>query len=262
MTATPVVPADASLSTSLEDYLEAIYLLLRDQSYTRVRDIAKARGVRTGSVVPALKRLRDSGLIEYRQREYVNLTAEGMQAARRVYARHKVLSKFFGDVLGMSAEVADKDACAMEHGLSNEGLDRLVRFLEFLQVCPQGQSDFLSVFHRCSLSQDGAPGCPAHCTAADPNSDDCAAVEAPRASVRELPTMSVNDLKAGQSAVVSHVNARGSIRQRLLDMGILPSASLEVIRMAPGGDPVWVRLDGTQLALRQAEAKAVLVNLD
>ena len=255
---TPAECERAQLSESLEDYLEAIYMLSRGKEYARVKDIAKARGVRSGSVIAALRRLRDSGLIDYRQREYVSLTKEGEMAALRVYARHQMLSRFFQEVLRMPEDIAEKDACAMEHGLSDEGLDRLVRLMEFLRVCPHSQMDFLDVFHRCSLTQDGVVECGAECDLLQPRASRTgASLDHDHAS--QEGAMSVYDLQPGQSARVTHVNARGSVRQRLLDMGLLPDASVEMVRVAPAGHPVWVRLDGTQLALRQAEARAVLI---
>ena len=72
--------------------------------------------------------------------------------------------------------------------------------------------------------------------------------------------MSVSDLRPGQQGKVSHVNARGAVRQRLLDMGLLPDVVIRVERLAPTGDPVWISLKGFQIALRRKEAKAVLIS--
>ena len=122
------------LSGSLEDYLETVYHLVKKYRFARVRDIADDRGVKAASVTPALKRLSDLGLVEYEKREYVLLTAEGERQALRVVARHQVLLRFFRDFLQMPDATAEKEACAMEHSLSNEGMDRLVRFLEFVTL--------------------------------------------------------------------------------------------------------------------------------
>lgn len=71
--------------------------------------------------------------------------------------------------------------------------------------------------------------------------------------------MTVFDLKPGDQATVTAVTAEGAIRQRLLDMGILPNTTLTVARIAPGGGPVWIKLSDSQFALRSSEAKAVAV---
>ena len=237
-----------SLTGALEDYLETIYELVRKQSFARVRDIARARGVKAGSVSPALRRLADLGLVDYARREYVTLTEAGEHEARRVFARHQLLSKFFENVLQMPHEAAQSEACAMEHSLSDEGMDRLVRFFEFLSACPSSEPTFLERFHGCSLVNTDVPACEHACPTRDPDAE----------GYDGGPT-SVYDLVPGQSGEVTQVNASGAIRQRLLDMGILPQALVEVERVAPTGEPIWIRLHGTQLALRRREAEAVLV---
>ena len=237
------------LTRALEDYLETIALLVRDEGYARVRDIAKARDVKAGSVSPALKRLSELGLIDYEQREYIRLTPAGGVEARRVFARHQLLMRFFGSVLQMSPEAAEEEACSLEHNLSDDAMERLARFFEFMTVCPHGDPGFLDRFHACSLVHPGSHNCSAD--------NDGACVVHPE--TEQEPTMSVYDLKPGQSGLVTQVSARGAIRQRLLDMGVLPHVEIEVERIAPSGDPVWIKLLGFQLALRRAEAEAVHV---
>lgn len=75
-----------------------------------------------------------------------------------------------------------------------------------------------------------------------------------------MPDRSILDLKAGESARIGRISGSGSVRQRLLDMGLLPEQSFRVERFALGGAPVWIELNGTHLALRREEAAMVLVN--
>jgi Fe2+ transport system protein FeoA len=97
------------------------------------------------------------------------------------------------------------------------------------------------------VHQDVTP-CPNNCNAPTLISD---GVTAPR--------ISVADLRPGQRARILQVESTGAVRQRLLDMGILPNAHLEVARIAPAGDPVWIRMQGYELALRVSEARSVVV---
>lgn len=99
-----------SLTGALEDYLETVFILVREQGFARVRDIAKAREVRSSSVSPALRRLHALGLVEYVRREYVGLTDSGEREARRVLARHDLLTRFFSEVLQMSPSASEKEA--------------------------------------------------------------------------------------------------------------------------------------------------------
>ncbi len=71
--------------------------------------------------------------------------------------------------------------------------------------------------------------------------------------------MTASDLRTGQKGRITAVGGRGAIRQRLLDLGLRPRAEIVIERVAPAGDPIWVRLGATQLALRQLEAASISV---
>jgi len=138
--------AEPALTRSLEDYLETIYELLRDHREARVRDIAEARGVKAGSVSPALRRLADLGLVDYAQREHIGLTPLGEAAARKVYDRHRLLERLFQHVLQLPPADADPIACAMEHSLTPVAMARLERLLDLLDSHDDGRA-FLEAFH-------------------------------------------------------------------------------------------------------------------
>jgi DtxR family Mn-dependent transcriptional regulator len=137
---------EARLTRALEDYLETILVLVQTHGAVRVRDIAEARGVKAGSVSPALGRLAVLGLVDYTQREFIGLTPEGARRARRVADRHRLLLRFLVEVLRVPADEAEPVACAMEHSLTPGSMGRLVRFLEFLDTRPESRA-FLAAFH-------------------------------------------------------------------------------------------------------------------
>lgn len=236
---------EAQLTASLEDYLETIYELVRDKKLARVKDIAQARGVQAGSVSPAMKRLSGLGLIRYVQRDYIDLTPRGVKEAQRVYARHQMLTRLFREVLKLSPEEAEKNACAMEHNLTEKAMDRLVRFFEFVDSCPDGKN-ILEVFHQCSHGSEDRADSACQCQTGWAHTEE--------------PARRVSDLSPGEGGTITHVDGSGAIRQRLLDMGILPGVPIDVERVAPAGDPMWIRLQGFQLSLRRAEADAIGVD--
>jgi Fe2+ transport system protein FeoA len=65
--------------------------------------------------------------------------------------------------------------------------------------------------------------------------------------------MSLSHLGPGERGRVTQVTGAGAIRQRLLDMGIIPDVELEVERRGPTGDPIWIKLQGFQLSLRKVK---------
>jgi DtxR family Mn-dependent transcriptional regulator len=112
------------MTQSLEDYLEMVSFL-SDDGEVRVTDIASRLGVSKPSVLTALRSLEDQGLLEHERYRTVTLTKKGGAAAASIRERHSFLTVFLRDVLGVSAETAEKDACRMEHFLSEETLKKI-----------------------------------------------------------------------------------------------------------------------------------------
>ena len=82
------------LSGNLEDYLETILELQKDNTVARVKDIAKNLGVLSGTVTSALRTLSDKGLINYKPYSFITLTGKGEEIAKEVLRRHKVIKDF------------------------------------------------------------------------------------------------------------------------------------------------------------------------
>ena len=133
-------------TASMEDYLEAIALLGESGEVVRVNQMSRALGVKMPSVTSALKKLSEQGLAEHERYGYVKLTPEGSKLAKEVIHRHQVLSRFLSEILGVDSEVADGDACKMEHALSSVSLERLAKFVEFIVLCPRGEPEWLKAF--------------------------------------------------------------------------------------------------------------------
>ena len=117
------------MTQSLEDYLEAIYILIKDGRSACVRDVAKLLDVKMPSVVKAIHELKKLGLVTQEPYSSIELTERGMEAAKSVLERHRLLRSFLVK-LGVSVKTADTDACRMEHILSAETLERIRIFSE------------------------------------------------------------------------------------------------------------------------------------
>lgn len=124
------------LSASLEDYLETIYFLSRDEGKARPKEIAKRMKVRAASVTGALRALAEKELINYAPYASVTLTDEGREVARSIAVKHEALLHFFTQVLGIESSDAEEFACSMEHNIPDHILQRFVRFAEYTEKCP------------------------------------------------------------------------------------------------------------------------------
>ena len=134
------------LSSTMEDYLEAIFNLEKSKKAVRVKDIAKEMKVKLPTVTSMMGTLAQRGLINHEKYEYVELTTKGKHIAKDVYRKHVILRDFLIDILNIDKETAEEDACRMEHAVSPVTLERVVKFMEFAENCPMGGSEWLQRF--------------------------------------------------------------------------------------------------------------------
>ena len=119
----------AVMTQSLEDYIEAVYVLVKDGREACVRDVAAMLGVKMPSVVKAIRELKKLELVTQEPYASIALTAKGKRVANQILGRHTLLRTFLLK-LGVSKERADEDACRMEHILSAETMDKIRIFTE------------------------------------------------------------------------------------------------------------------------------------
>lgn len=125
-----------NIHESAEDYLEAILMLLEEKGYARSVDIAGMLGVTKPSVSFAMKKLRENGYIRMDEESLITLTPQGDEIARRILNRHRTLSNFLSS-LGVEDATAREDACKMEHDLSEESFEAILRRMRDCETCRQ-----------------------------------------------------------------------------------------------------------------------------
>lgn len=123
-------------SESVEDYLEAIYTVQNAKGYARTTDIKELLGHRAASVTEMFQKLDRDGYVNYEKYGGVTLTRKGRQIAVLVTTRHRVLTSFL-EILGIPSDIAQEDACRIEHSVHQETMERLTRFVEFVQAGPE-----------------------------------------------------------------------------------------------------------------------------
>jgi DtxR family Mn-dependent transcriptional regulator len=117
------------LTESLENYLETIAFLKRENKIARVKDISKMMGVKNSSVNIALNVLSERGYVIHERYGYVDLTERGQIVADDIQKKEDLLFSFLHNILGVEKEIALKDACKMEHTISDETLAKLIYFV-------------------------------------------------------------------------------------------------------------------------------------
>jgi len=136
------------LSDSLEDYLEAVYLIGLKKKVVRIKEIAGFLNVKMPSVVDAISKLKEKQLVIHEKYGYLNLTKSGIDTAKLIYKKHEEVYKFLNQFLGMDKNTAEKDACGIEHHISKSTLDRIIKLMEFLENNPEGYPEWLQKFNH------------------------------------------------------------------------------------------------------------------
>jgi DtxR family Mn-dependent transcriptional regulator len=243
---------DASLSASLEEYLEAIFRIVSKRSAARAKDIAEALGVRGASVTGALRALAERKLIHYAPYEVITLTAAGRKEAEKIVQKHEVLRVFFTDLLGIDNALAEEGACQLEHHLPLPIMERLLAFTEFTQSCPRCGADWRRRFaERCTTRV--SPPC-SECLKGCLERFESGETVASGAQAKPL-----TEIRPGAKCVVRSIKNRRTVAKRLVDMGVCRGTVIEVKRVAPLGDPIAVKVRGYHLSLRAMEAQSIEV---
>ena len=134
------------LSSSLEDYLEAIYNVIKVKTAARATDIAKKLDVANSSVTNALQILVNRGLINHAPYDIITLTPEGRKIAKRIAWKHEVFRDFFTTVLSIDCDTANKCACSIEHIIPDKVVERFVQYLDFERQCKYGGKKWVEGF--------------------------------------------------------------------------------------------------------------------
>ena len=118
-----------AVSEATENYLETIYILSLRQNEVHAVDVCAYLSYSRPTVSIVLRQMRESGLVTVDDMNHIHLTPEGEGIAKKLYARHTLISEMLVS-LGVSRETAVRDACKIEHDLSEETFDAIKKHAE------------------------------------------------------------------------------------------------------------------------------------
>ena len=163
------------LSASLEDYLEAIAELCAADDHAHSKEIAEKLGVKMPSVTEALRQLVDMGYIIYQTHQPVQLTAAGETVAHEIVLRHRVLKRFFTEILGLSPAKAADTACHLEHVVDEDTISRFVIFSD--AIAERSDAKSLQIHLTEAISNLAKENPEIYCTLKDLALDESAVVD-------------------------------------------------------------------------------------
>jgi DtxR family Mn-dependent transcriptional regulator len=172
-----------------------------------------------------IKRLGDMALVSYTPYGAATLTVQGRNTALSVARRHRVIERFLTDTLGVPWDEVHVEAHRLEHALSDMLVDRIETFLGHPVTCPHGSP-----------------------------------IPTPDGDVAKRMQLPLAELSIGQAAVVSEVDDDDALFLRHLDeLGLVPGAEVESLRMAPFNGPITLRVSGQERSVGAVVAARVWV---
>ncbi len=123
---------NTDFDTTTQEYVEIIYELQKNKNVVRVKEIAEKRGVNRSSVSIALNLLKKKKLIEHENYGLVELTEKGRQLGKELEEKHRIIKDFFVNILNIQPEIAENDACKLEHHIHQDIFNSLVDFVAFM----------------------------------------------------------------------------------------------------------------------------------
>jgi DtxR family Mn-dependent transcriptional regulator len=238
------MPAKDVLSESIEEYLEVLYKLSKEDKQVRTSKISESLNVAPGSVTQMLKKLDSMGYIHYSPYKGAILSEKGYIKAQKVTRKHRILERFLHDVLKIRKEKVHDQACEMEHTLSDDAERALCHLLEQPDECP----DDLEPIPACDFKFTSCEECKQRKNE-----------EVDEVGNRNENLVSISDLHEQEIGKVSFIRGDYKVIRRLMDMGITIGATISVMKIAPFKGPVEIAVRGSKLALGRDIAKNVFV---
>lgn len=212
------------LNINNQDILETIYELEKNKGKARLTDIALKLEFSKSRTNQEIKKLISMGLVNEDKYGPIILTKLGLFEAERIMFTHLLIKTFLKNHLGLDEETSEKDACAIEHIVSEETIKAIVKHLE-------KDLDNIGDFNL---------------------------TEAEEYLVKKK---RLSELKVGQKARILKIEGLRSIKKRIMEFGIIKGEVIQLIGVAPFGDPLNYRLNDFNLSLRIKEADNVIVEL-
>lgn len=217
------------MSEIAEEYLECIFELTEGGELAKTNDIAALLKVAPATVTEMIQKLAGEHYLNYEKYRGVRLSEKGMKVARKIKRKHRLVERFFYDVVGAKRGESHEQACRLEHVISEESERKICQMTNNPKFCPDG---------------DPIPEC---------EDGDC---------VNCLSGVSVPllDLAIGVNAEITHLKCEDSVKiRRLISMGFVPGTQVSIEEHLPMGGPILVRLHECRIALAKDYVDLIMV---
>jgi len=214
------------VSSTVEEYLEAIYRLQERDGAAKTTELAKQLKVALGTITNTVESLEKQSLVIHQPYKGVKLTAKGRKIALNVVRRHRLSECLLVDILKLEWGKAHDAACKLEHVFADKELiGPLEKALGNPKACPHGNP-----------------------------------IPSASGKLREEQSQTLTTLNAGEKGIIVKVtDERQDILQYLGKLGLRPGASVEVLEKAPFDGPIMIRVGDAKFALGRNVASVIWV---
>jgi DtxR family Mn-dependent transcriptional regulator len=149
------------LTESLEKYLLAIYEIVKINKAARVKDVSNYLKIGGPATSDAVKTLASRKYINYVPYGIITITAKGKRKAEEKITRHKIISNFLEKVLLIPHDHVFENAKQIEYSMSQEVLERFLKFLTFMEKCPTQESEWVKNYKHFIQKDEMTEDCQA-----------------------------------------------------------------------------------------------------
>jgi DtxR family Mn-dependent transcriptional regulator len=215
-----------AISSTVEEYLEAIYRLEEKDGVAKTSDLAKQLKVALGTITNTIESLEKQKLIVHEPYKGVKLTDKGRMIALDVLRRHRLSERLLTDILGLEWSEAHEVACKLEHVLADKKLNgHLEKALGNPKTCPHGNP-----------------------------------IPSKLGELSEENSEVLTTLGTGEKGIIVKVtDERADMLQYLATLGLVPGAMIEIEEKAPFNGPMIVKIMGASYAIGRNIASVVWV---
>jgi DtxR family Mn-dependent transcriptional regulator len=205
------------MSASTEEYLEALYYLSREREPVSTSAISRHLNIAPASVTEMMQKLAKKGYVNYSPYQGVTLTSKGYHSAEKMTRKHRLLERFLYDVLKIKKDRLHREACEMEHALSDGTARAMCQFLNSPYICP----DDGKLIPPCDLGFSSCEEC-----------RQWGQDNPQKIPKRKTRIFSLVDLKEDQEGLISFIRGDSGLIRKLLDLGLKPGTKVKVRRVA------------------------------
>jgi len=218
--------AAEEVSSTIEEYLEAIYTLQERNGSAKTTELAKRLKVVLGTITNTIESMEKQNLVVHEPYKGVKLTAKGRKAALNVVRRHRLSERLLTDILRLEWSKAHDIACKLEHAITDEDVIKpLEKALGHPKTCPHGNP-----------------------------------IPSESGRLAEEKSEVLANLSQGESGVIVKItDERQDMLQYLATLGLVPGASVSIEEKAPFNGPIMVRAMGASYALGRNVASVIWV---